>query len=456
MPHIIPDLRVRVHIQSRNRGSVQDKEAHDQSHSDTSATLHATATKPGVRPRRHGKTGSDRHGKIERRVLRCSSLTAGSAPVGKGGGKRRHQQPKRKRPSSSGKSRAARHHSQDISPPRNASAAFEAGFRLGCRDARRFSLEHESCRQKALNRHWLQAWGELGEPDAGWASFVDAAKGYVNGYFRSRRQRSPDWLMLPTARSVAAIVSVMNEEATIGRLLQQLERLPLNEVFVLVNGSTDGSFDSARKHSDAVVVSYPQQLGHDVGRALGAKLAQSDILLYLDGDMVLPAEEMVPFIGGIENGLDVALNDISPYLRVFSRRDEVTRMKQFLNTALGRSDLQANSMTAVPHALSRRAIETLGIASLMVPPKAQALAVHHGLRVDVAGSVDVIKKNKRRKHNTGTRNLVADMIIGDHIEALALIAGMSGARLSFEDVLRNRSYVEGEAVEARQHDSSTQ
>jgi hypothetical protein len=329
-------------------------------------------------------------------------------------------------------------------PVRIASAAYQAGFRAGRKDAGRFSLDGESFQKQALNRRWFRRAKAKNWDGSPWSRYTDAAKGYVNGYFRGKGQPTPDWLMMPTTRSVAAIVSVMNEESTIERILDQLNRIPLDEVYVLVNGSTDRSFQKARQGSNAVVLYYPERLGHDVGRALGAKLAQSDILLFLDGDIVLSAEDLIPFIGGIEKGLDIALNNISPYLNVFSKHDQVTLMKQFLNASLGRPDLEANSLTAVPHALSRMAVETLGFPFLMVPPKAQALALHHGLKVGTSGSVDVISRNKRRKHNTGKNNLVADLIIGDHLEALKLAGDLSGERLSYADTMRKRSLAGGE------------
>ncbi|MDF2961179.1 MAG: glycosyl transferase family 2 [Paenibacillus sp.] len=329
------------------------------------------------------------------------------------------------------------------SPVRTSSAAYQAGFRAGLEDAAHVSLEHEGYQKKALNRHWVHRartmrW--LGPP---WSRYTDASKGYVRGFFRGKKQSPHDWLLLPTTQSVAAIITVMNEENTIGRIMDQLNRLPFDEVFVIVNGSVDQSFQRARGRTHAVILSYPEPLGHDVGRAVGAKLAQSDICLFLDGDILLQAESLIPFVGGIECGLDVALNNITPYMRKFAKRDSVTHIKQFLNASLGRTDLEANSMTAVPHALSRKAVATLGIPSLMVPPKAQALAVHHGLNIGAPGSVDVINSNKRRVNNTGKSNRVAELIIGDHLEALKLAGELAGVRLSFVDAMRNRAQAGG-------------
>ncbi|OXM83506.1 family 2 glycosyl transferase [Paenibacillus rigui] len=278
---------------------------------------------------------------------------------------------------------------------------------------------------------------------APWGRFSEASKGYVHGFFRAKSQHAHDWVLLPTAKSVAAIVSVRNEESTIGPIMHQLNRLPFDEVYVIVNGSVDHSFQRVRERSHAVVLSFPEPLGHDVGRALGAKLASADILLFLDGDIMVTAEELLPFIGMIDQGLDVALNDITPYMHSFAKQDQVTHMKQFLNASLGRSDLGANSLTAVPHALSRKALDVLGIPALMVPPKAQALAVHHHLNIKASGSINVIRSNKRRTENTGRTNQVADLIIGDHVEALKLAGDLSGERLSFRDEMRKRTLAGG-------------
>lgn len=328
--------------------------------------------------------------------------------------------------------------------PRVSSAAYQAGYRAGREDGLRVSIEHAPFQKKALNRQWMARTQARERAGLSWRRFNEASKGYVHGYFRSRKQLPPPWVLLPTEKSVAAIVSVRNEEKTIGSVMRQLNRLPLDEVYVIVNGSEDRSFQQARERSQACILFYPEALGHDVGRALGAKLASADILLFLDGDMVIPAEELIPFVGAVDRGVDLALNDIGPYLNPFAKQDQVTHMKQFLNASLGRKDLGANSLTAVPHALSRKAVETLGLPNLMVPPKAQALAVHHRLRIAAAGSVNVIRSNKRRRENTGRNNQVADLIIGDHVEALKLAGDLAGERLAFVDALRRREQTGGE------------
>ncbi|CAM3045594.1 glycosyltransferase [Paenibacillus sediminis] len=237
-------------------------------------------------------------------------------------------------------------------------------------------------------------------------------------------------IVLPAlTKSVSAVVSVSNEEKTIAGVLGELERLPLQDIIIVMNGCTDDSFQMARKQSRAAIVHYPERIGHDVGRAIGSRMTNSDIVLFIDGDIVISAAHLIPFIEAANQGVDIALNDISPFVPPFSRQDDVTRLKYFLNRVLGRDDLQYNSLTAVPHALSRRAIHTIGVNHLLVPPKAHALAILKGLTVRAVHTVDVISNNRVRTENTGPESDVARLIIGDHIEAIKAAMDHSGTRL---------------------------
>lgn len=225
----------------------------------------------------------------------------------------------------------------------------------------------------------------------------------------------------PFPKPLSVIVTAMNEAETLPKLLRQALRLQPAELIVVLNGCTDQSYELTRRFREAVIVHCPQPAGHDVGRALGAKLSRGEILLFLDGDMELPAEQMAVFVQSIADGADVALNDLDPLVPLFHQTDPVTRCKLYLNHVLGREDLGSASMTAVPHALSRRAAEVVGCRELMVPPKAQAIAVMANLDVRTAGTVDVIKRNRKRAGNRGTGNAVERLIAGDHAEALEVV-----------------------------------
>lgn len=139
----------------------------------------------------------------------------------------------------------------------------------------------------------------------------------------------------------------------------------------------------------------------------------------------------------------MALNDLDPLLPPFGLSDAVTRCKLYLNQVLGRPDLGVSSMTAVPHALSRRALERIGYRELMVPPKALALSILGRLRVEKAGAVNVIKQNRLRQGNTGAGNAIERLIAGDHAEALAWVIAeqRSGGQLTAENLQEHRRQI---------------
>ncbi|MCP3807340.1 glycosyltransferase [Paenibacillus sp. Lou8.1] len=227
--------------------------------------------------------------------------------------------------------------------------------------------------------------------------------------------------------TAAAVVSACNEESTIDRVLGELEKLPLTEIIVVLNGCTDGTRSTVAKHHPSVtLVNVPDRLGHDVGRAVGARMTQADIVLFVDGDLPIPASDLLPFLHAVDQGTDVALNDLGRHLPPYAQQDSVTRCKAFLNRVLRRPDLGASSLTAVPHALSRRLLDQLGSAVLAVPPKAHAMAILHGMIVAAVHAVDVIKTNRKRTFNVGKGNAMEQLIVGDHAEALTTVFQVAG------------------------------
>ncbi|XID95715.1 glycosyltransferase family 2 protein [Paenibacillaceae bacterium WGS1546] len=238
------------------------------------------------------------------------------------------------------------------------------------------------------------------------------------------------------APSVSVIVPVMNERRTLRRVVREAFRVhPHTEVIVVVNGSTDGSLDIARK-SGAKVLVYDRPLGHDVGRAIGAREALGDILLFIDADMVIPANKLRKFTEAIARGTDVALNDYSGPVNT-AVVHEVVLAKHAMNALLGRPDLAGASMTAIPHALSRQALATIGNASLAVPPLALAKAIHAKLKVARVFPVNVGALNPVRMKRE-RRNSLAPLIVGDHLEAIHWWLRTTDPRGGNDDGVRQR------------------
>ncbi len=264
-------------------------------------------------------------------------------------------------------------------------------------------------------------------------------------HIRKSRYRRAGALGAAAVRTahLSVIIPVINERRKLPSVLREVRKIGAGklEIIVVANGSTDGSKQIAESMG-ARVVSFAEPLGHDVGRSIGAGLANGEILLFLDGDMVIPARDLRRFVHTVHRGVDVALNR---YLGPIRTRNvhPVVLAKHALNAALGRTDLQGTSMTTIPHAISRRALAAIGTAALAVPPKAHAMAVQKGLIVRPVHLVPVGRLNPRRKRRwtiLGT-DTVGQLIMGDHLEAIRWLLNTTGERGRHTDLMRNRNVV---------------
>ena len=84
--------------------------------------------------------------------------------------------------------------------------------------------------------------------------------------------------------NVSVILPVFNESSSIGPIVEKLKRLyPLYEIIVVDDGSTDGTFESA-KASGATVLRHPYNIGNGAAVKTGIRHAGGEILVLMDGD----------------------------------------------------------------------------------------------------------------------------------------------------------------------------
>nr|WP_241254588.1 glycosyltransferase family 2 protein [Brevibacillus sp. SYP-B805] len=250
-----------------------------------------------------------------------------------------------------------------------------------------------------------------------------------------------DKVLAQNPYNLSVIISVSNEEGTIGELLASVKSLQPKEVIVVENGSTDKTLEICLQH-EVTCFSYPYRLGHDVGRAIGAREATGEVFLFLDGDIVFQPQDLLPFVAACYQQVDIALNDVNPFYTKASMIDAVSLAKRFLNRVLRHGSLKYASLTAIPHAMKRRAAEIIGYANLAIPPKAQAMAALAGLTIENVHAVNVFSTNKIRSYNSSNTNVVEDMILGDHVEALQWVQATMGNRCFFADMIRQREMID--------------
>lgn len=240
---------------------------------------------------------------------------------------------------------------------------------------------------------------------------------------------------------VSVIIPVMNERRSIQAVIRAARSVhPEAEVIVVSNGSTDGTRQLAEA-AGARVLFFPEPLGHDVGRSIGAHHAKGEILVFTDGDIVIPGSRLRTFVTAVENGADIALNTYSgavDQMQVHS----VVLAKYALNAVLAKPELKGMSLTAIPHAMSREAAKRIGFEHLAVPPLAHAIAAASGLKLVPACYVEVGSANpKRRRRWKNGRDPLEGLILGDHLEAIGWLLERNGPRGQFPDTPKRRDVI---------------
>jgi len=242
---------------------------------------------------------------------------------------------------------------------------------------------------------------------------------------------------VPLHNKAAAVLYVGSSNVALHEVLSQLQSLPLHEIVLVMANSTKEMFTLAGSLPNTIITHLPEEVDPDVGRALGAKLTSADTVVFVDGDQAVNASNLARFLWECDSRVDVALNDLSPRFGLFYQRGGVERFFEFLNMSLNRDDLRMNSMSVLPYAVSRHALDTLGAAVLSVPVKAHALAILKGLRIGMADSVAARMPQYGTSFGDEWKK-----IAGDHMEAWREAMSSRGGRLHFSDVNRNRRILE--------------
>jgi glycosyltransferase involved in cell wall biosynthesis len=88
-------------------------------------------------------------------------------------------------------------------------------------------------------------------------------------------------------RTISIIIPAHNEERYLRRTLEALKKQDYDwfEIIVVANGCTDSTAEVARGRCNRLVTLSQKSLG--VARNLGARLAKSELLLFLDADTIL-------------------------------------------------------------------------------------------------------------------------------------------------------------------------
>lgn len=237
--------------------------------------------------------------------------------------------------------------------------------------------------------------------------------------------------------NVSYIIQAQNEADTIGRIIAEIQKTDPFEIIVVVNGSTDKTSDIVRSLK-CTLIQYKEALGINIGKAIGAFYAKGDVLVFLDGDIIIPSKDLLRLSQSIKDGHDMALNDLTWVLKRVKNLDATSVAKITLNLFLQKGELGMNALGAIPNAFSRSAIEQIGWWNVTDPPLAQTIGILQHLSISAPASPNVISTNKiRPQHRTVAKNSPyaksTSRIIGDHLQAIHYLIGQKGVRGGYAD-----------------------
>ncbi|MEW6730014.1 MAG: glycosyltransferase family 2 protein [Acidobacteriota bacterium] len=101
---------------------------------------------------------------------------------------------------------------------------------------------------------------------------------------------------------IAIVIPALNEEQSIGRVLNELPKGLVDQVIVADNGSTDRTAEVAREHGAEVVIEPLRGYGAACLRALCQVKPDTDIIAFLDGDYSDYPEDLAMIVEPIMAG----------------------------------------------------------------------------------------------------------------------------------------------------------
>lgn len=112
---------------------------------------------------------------------------------------------------------------------------------------------------------------------------------------------------MPSTPKVTIVVPAKNEAENLERLLPELRRLyPDFGILVVDDASTDHTREVCSRHGTEII-SHPYSMGNGAAIKSGTRAAESEILVFMDGDGQHAPPDVARLIETLEQGFDMAI-----------------------------------------------------------------------------------------------------------------------------------------------------
>lgn len=136
----------------------------------------------------------------------------------------------------------------------------------------------------------------------------------------------------------------------------------------------------------------------------GAKVANGDVVLFLDGEDVIFSVELERFIEPLlKKEQDVILNNIDSvcFEKMRVEWPSIAMVyRKIVNDVLGRMDLKYDSMLSMPYAITKKAIKDIGYDILQNPILSQVTLIEKGWPLHSSSAITNTSLNNITSNNT--------------------------------------------------------
>lgn len=210
--------------------------------------------------------------------------------------------------------------------------------------------------------------------------------------------------------SVSVVIPALNEESTIGEVVSVLTHISdIKEIIVVSDGSTDHTADVARENG-ARVIELNENIGKGGAMMVGVEEIESDVVLFLDADLIgltpshveelitpVISDDVEMTIGIFENGrfaTDLA-QFVAPYLSG-QRALRVQLLQNMSDLEISRFGIEvALTKYVAEHKMRIKEIELKGMSHVM---KEEKLGLAKGLAARMKMYWEIAKVIKRGFH----------------------------------------------------------
>lgn len=181
--------------------------------------------------------------------------------------------------------------------------------------------------------------------------------------------------------TLSIIIPFWSNKERLEKVVFNARQLHPLEIIVVADHSTDNK-DKLQKKLHCKVILKDKKQNENTRPLLGVNTAKGNILLFLDGDMIITPENLAEFIDPLLTGkANVVLNNLDKHLKAKQTLSPFMVWNQILNEILERDDLNMDTLLTFPQAFTREVVMSVGRSLLVNPLLFQMKIIDQGWKI---------------------------------------------------------------------------